>query len=178
MTLEKKQMSNDLHEDLYAAKELLYDKGGFHLTMLTKEKAGTEYGACTFKLNVLEIVFRIAKTTPTKNGLFVTIWKRNQDGKTEPFTLTDGIDFIIISCRSGIKLGQFIFPVSVLAEQKIVSDKNRQGKRGIRVYPPWDITTSKQAAKTQIWQTKYFIPVEKNNSNGLELVKTLLTKHL
>lgn len=42
-------------------------------------------------------------------------------------------------------------------EHQILSDQTREGKRGIRVYPIWDETTSKQAEKTQEWQIKYFL---------------------
>ena len=55
------------------------------------------------------------------------------------------------------KLGQFIFPKELLAKNKIITHNGSDGKRGIRVYPPWDITSSKQAEKTQTWQLNYFI---------------------
>ena len=48
-----------------------------------------EYGACSFKLNGKTIQFRVSKITPTKTGQFVTIWKRNKEGITEPFDNAD-----------------------------------------------------------------------------------------
>ncbi|MFQ6421766.1 MULTISPECIES: MepB family protein [unclassified Bacillus (in: firmicutes)] len=36
------------------------------------------------------------------------------------------------------------------------------GKRAIRVYPPWDKTTSRQAQKTQAWQLEYFLEIPVN----------------
>ncbi len=41
--------------------------------------------------------------------------------------------------------------------------RGAQTQCGIRVYPPWDITTSAQAKKTQTWQLAYFLeaPIKK-----------------
>jgi len=36
-----------------------------------------------------------------------------------------------------------------LADKSIISKNGKLGKRGIRVYPPWDMVTNKQAEKTQ-----------------------------
>lgn len=130
-----------------------------------------EYGACSFTLNGKSIQFRVSKITPTKTGQFVTIWKRNNEGITEPYDSSDQLDLIIIFSKSGENAGYFLFPTSVLIEKGIISHKNKQGKRGIRVYPPWDIATNKQAQKTQSWQTKYFVSIEKND--GIELLKNL-----
>jgi hypothetical protein len=44
-----------------------------------------------------------------------------------------------------------------LQEKGILSDDNKEGKRGFRVYPPWDIAINKQAKQTQEWQLKYFL---------------------
>lgn len=159
---------------LYIVKTLVYDKCGFVLDELIKENESQEYGACTFKLNGMKIKFRTSKTTPTKTGQFVTIWKRNQDGITQPFDATDEIDFVIISSKSGENFGQFIFPKSVLLAKGIIKGNDKEGKRGIRVYPPWDAVTNKQAAKTQSWQTKYFLTIPYNASTDLALAKKLL----
>jgi len=69
---------------------------------------------------------------------------------------------LIISTRKGDLFGAFIFPKMVLYQQKIFSDKNKDGKRGIRVYPPWDLARSKQAQKTQEWQTNDFVNLSTN----------------
>jgi hypothetical protein len=60
-------------------------------------------------------------------------------------------------------------------EKGIISSNGKEGKRGIRVYPPWDIATNRQAIKTQNWQTNYFMTVKKDNSTDLDLAKKLLT---
>ena len=165
-----------IQDDLKVVKELVYDKCGFNLINLKQNLESLEYGACSFKLNDMPIQYRVSKITPTKIGQFVTIWKRNKYGITKPFDISDDLDFIIITSKSRHHFGQFIFPKSVLADKGIITKNDKEGKRGIRVYPPWEITTNKQAIKTQSWQTKYFLPIKYDNSTVLDLAKKLLTK--
>lgn len=165
---------NTLHSDLKVVKELVYDQCGFKLSNLKHNLESLEYGACSFELNGKIIQYRISKITPTKTGQFVTIWKRNKEGITEPLDILDDFDFIIITSKSGNNFGQFIFPKSVLADNKIITRNGEEGKRGIRVYPPWDITTTERAVKTQNWQTKYFLSIKNDNSTDLDLARNLL----
>ena len=113
------------------------------------------------------------KITPIKIGQFVTIWKRNGKGKTQPFDISDNIDLYLISVRQQNRIGLFIFPKSVLHNNKILSSKTSDGKRGIRVYPGWDLTTNKQAEKTQQWQTKYFLEISKDQLMNIKRAKHL-----
>jgi hypothetical protein len=145
------------HKDLFAAKELIFETCELAFSNLKIETESGEYGACTFHLNDLSITFRAAKITPTKIGQFVTLWKRNLEGITEPFNISDAIDFAIICTRREADFGAFIFPKSVLQEKGVLSVDNKEGKRGFRVYPPWDIAINKQAKQTQEWQLKYFL---------------------
>lgn len=161
--------NNPLISELLQVKELVYDKCNFEFSNLIIDSESEKYQACSFKLNSCQIIHRLSKITPTKTGQFVTIWKRNDKGITAPFDFLDNFDFIIITSKSDENLGQFVFPKSVLLEKGIISNNNTSGKRGIRVYPPWDIPTSKQAEKTQNWQTKYFYSI-----NNIEFVKKLL----
>ncbi|MEO6133813.1 MAG: MepB family protein [Ginsengibacter sp.] len=119
-------------------------------------KESKEYEACFFTLNGKNIIYRLAKITPTKTGQFVTIWKRNENGITVPFDINDDIHFVIIAVTKDDQFGQFIFPTSVLADKGIITQSGKEGKRGIRVYPPWDKANNEQAIKTQVWQSKYF----------------------
>ncbi|MEO6523190.1 MAG: MepB family protein [Mucilaginibacter sp.] len=165
-----RKLDHDLRRsDLAEAKELVYDVLGYDCADLLMETESVEYGACIFKLNGLSVKFRVAKITPTKTGQFVTIWKREQGGPIKPFDESDEIDLIIISTRKENYFGQFIFPKAVLLRHGIISNKHVGGKRGIRVYPPWDVTTSAQAKKTQQWQLKYFleIPFDKPLNEGI-----------
>jgi hypothetical protein len=166
---------NSFHTDLKVAKELVYDKFGFDLTDPKLNSESAEYGACSFELNGKAIQHRVSKITPTKTGQFVTIWKRNKDGITKPFEISDDLDFIIITSKSGDNFGQFIFPKAVLADKGIITRSGKEGKRGIRVYPPWDIATNKQAEKTQSWQIKYFLTIKNRRLTDLSLIKKLFT---
>ena len=101
-------------------------------------------------------IIREAKATPKKTGQFVSIWKRKEEAITAPHHINDEFETLIIECKDENKSGRFIFPKSILAEKGIVSTPERKGKRGIRVYPPWDKPKSKQGLKTQAWQIKFF----------------------
>ncbi len=167
-------ISNSFHDDLKTAKEMVYTPCNFDFKNLKWNTESLEYGACSFELGDKKIMYRVSKITPTKNGQFVTIWKRNHKGITEPFDINDEIDFVIITARSGNKLGQFIFPKSVLANKGILTQNGKPGKRGIRVYPPWDKPGSKQAEKTQNWQLNHFLTIETDGSINLDFAKKLL----
>jgi hypothetical protein len=153
--------------------KLVYAKCGFTMSNLKLNAEGVAYGACSFDLNGLKIEYRASKMTPTKTGQFVTIWKRSKDGITTPFDISDDIDFVVITSRSIEKLGQFIFPKVVLVEEDIFSQKGKGGKRGIRVYAPWDQANSKQASRTQYWQTKYFVTIKDDINTDLGRVRLL-----
>lgn len=175
LTASPSTIINSFHIYLKVAKELVYDKCGFILTNPKLNSESVEYGACSFELNGKIIQHRVSKITPTKSGQFVTIWKRNKEGITEPFNISDDIDFIIITSKSGDNFGQFIFPKSVLADKGIITSNGKEGKRGIRVYPPWDFVRNKQAVKTQSWQTNYFLTIKNHNSTDFNLTKKLFT---
>ena len=135
------------------------------------EQESREYAACRFELNGKYIVCRTAKITPKKSGLFVTFWKRNEGGPIEPFNETDETDFYVVNVHTEKKIGQFVFPKSILIKKGIVSTKEKEGKRAFRVYPGWDIPNNKQAERTQKWQLNYFYEV--NNSIDFKRVLEL-----
>jgi hypothetical protein len=158
-----------LSHDLVILQDVLVKKLNLTVCNIKIEKESKEYSAFTFEINGAKVLYREAKITPTKIGQFVTIWKRNNEGITEPFSVNDNIDLVIISCRFNTHYGQFVFPKAVLGEKKIFTKNSIDGKRGIRVYPPWDITINKQAIQTQNWQLEYFL----NMSEDIERVKKL-----
>ncbi|NRF37489.1 MepB family protein [Pedobacter foliorum] len=169
--MEKKEIASaaDFHQDWHFTKKNLYDKCGFELRELKLEE-GKAYGACCFKLDGKTILFRVAKLTPKKTGQFVAIWKRNEQGITQPFEDTDEIDFMVISIRDADNFGQFIFPETALLKHGIISNGQREGKRGIRVYPPWDKVSNKQAETTQSWQAEYFLNIGTAHAGVLDLL--------
>ena len=151
-----------------------YKDCGIIISELKIDKESKSYNACSFKIGVKKIVYRTAKITPTKAGQFVTIWKRNENEITAPFDVSDDFDFIIINCANGDLVGQFIFPKTVLIEQKIISSSKSSGKRGIRVYPAWDKNLNNQAQKTQQWQLNYFVNF--SDEASLSLFNKLIIK--
>ncbi|SHG73367.1 hypothetical protein SAMN05444483_12523 [Salegentibacter echinorum] len=152
----------------------VYDKCGLLISDFKPEPESKEYGACQFELNGRKIVARNAKITAKKLGQFVTFWKRNRNGIIEPFFESDSIDFYIVNVRAYNKLGQFVFPKSVLIKKGIISTQYKEGKRAFRVYPNWDIARSKQAEQTQKWQLDYFYEVNDaiNFNTVVELYRT------
>lgn len=153
------------HSNLTKLQTLLYEPRGYKLKNIFFESEGKGYQACTYELNERKVISRQAKITPKKIGQFVTVWKRNESGITAPYHENDEFDFIVVNASSALHFGQFIFPKSKLIEKGVVSSALKEGKRGIRVYPPWDVPTSKQAQKTQEWQLNYFLDI----GDGLKL---------
>ena len=121
------------------------------------EAESKDYKACRFELNGKKIISRYSKITPKKVGQFVTCWKRDSKNETTPFEDSDVFDFLVVSVFTETKKGQFIFPKSALLKHKIISSQTSNGKRGFRVYAPWELITNKQAKKTQLWQSAFFV---------------------
>lgn len=148
--------------DLLASKALVYDPCGFTCSQPVPEAESAEYAAHAFTLDGLAIRFRAAKTTPTKVGQFVTVWKRSPAGPIQPFAVTDPIDLFVIGSRDGHHFGQFVFPMEALRRHGVVSVDGSGGKRAFRIYPPWVTITNRQAGKAQAWQLDYFLHVHQD----------------
>lgn len=148
-----------IHPDLLATKDWVYKPNHFHCSIPQAEVDNAEYGAYQFTLQQRRIKFRVAKITPTKIGQFVTVWKRVGKQPIRPYDVLDPFDLLVISTRRGELFGQFVMPKSVLVQQGILSAAGKGGKRALRVYPPWDQTTSRQAQNTQHWQLRYFLEI-------------------
>lgn len=86
------------------------------------EAESADYGACRADLHGLRLVLRVAKTTPTKTGQFVTVWKRpHPAADIAPLDEADPVDVVIIAAADGAQHGLFIFPRSVLLERGVMS---------------------------------------------------------
>jgi len=164
---------NSSYEDIKFFKDFVYDKCDFLLENLELNSESVEYFACCFYLNWKKIEYRKSKITPKKLWQFVAIWKRNNLWIIEPFEFNDHLDYLVITSKSGDNFWQFIFPKWVLVDKWIITKNWKNWKRWIRVYPPWDITTNKQAQKTQAWQEKYFLSIKNDNSFDIGLAKKL-----
>lgn len=161
------------HPDFLETIHCLYHPHHLQCTQIELEREGREYGACFFQLNALNIRFRVAKITPKKQGLFVTLWKRSRKGPTEPYDLSDSFDLFVISTRQNNQWGQFVFPKALLHEKNIVSSAGKGGKRALRLYPPWEKTLNIQAQKTQKWQLAYFLEVPSDKPIKMSRIQSL-----
>ena len=122
------------------------------------EAESADYGACRAELHGKRLVLRVAKTTPTKTGQFVTVWKRpHPAADIAPLDEADPVDAVIIAVADGRQDGLFIFPRGVLLERGVMSRAGAGGKRALRVYPPWCAPASAQAQRTQRWQARWFV---------------------
>ncbi|KQV16653.1 MepB family protein [Kitasatospora sp. Root107] len=151
-----------LHDDLLAAKELVYDPCGFSCSRPVPEAESAAYAAHGFTVDGRSVRFRAARTTPTKVGQFVTVWKRSPGGPIQPFDSADPVDLVVVSTRDGHRLGQFVLPMETLRRRGIVSTDGAGGKRAFRVYPPWVTTTNRQAERAQVWQLEHFLPLHRD----------------
>ncbi|MFG2990423.1 MepB family protein [Streptomyces sp. NPDC048257] len=149
-----------VHADLVAAKALVYDPCGFTCSQPVPEAEGAEYAAHTFTLDGLAVRFRSARTTPTKAGQFVTVWKRSPAGPIAPFDAADPVDLFVIGTRDGQRFGQFVLPLEALRRHGVVSTDGSGGKRAFRIYPPWVTTTNRQAGAAQAWQLEHFLRLD------------------
>lgn len=142
--------------ELIKIENLLFDSTNSKIINLVKDHESKEYLGYDFDVGKHKFKFRKSKITPRKVGQFVTLWKRNLNNITEPFSETDNFDFCIILTEENENYGFFLFPKKELIYRKILSTKLSEGKRGFRVYPKWVKTENKQAEKTQFWQSNYF----------------------
>jgi hypothetical protein len=160
-----------MDSNLIHIKREVYDRCQFQFSHFEKETESEEYDACSYSINGRIIKSRNAKATPIKIGQFVTCWKRINDGTIAPFDATDKLDLLVVTTLSQGRLGQFVFPKSVLKHMGIITTSAKEGKRAFRVYPPWDVVNSKQAERTQQWQIHYFTEI--NDHIDMERVKQL-----
>lgn len=151
--------ANSFPDDLLAAKNLIYDVAAMACSRPVPEVENAGYGAHEFTVADRAIRFRVARTTPKKQGQFVTLWTRTAHGPIAPFDMTDDVDLYVISVRDERGFGQFVFPREVLGAYGVLSTNSVGGKRGFRVYPPWVSVHSRQATLTRAWQIEYFLEV-------------------
>ncbi|WP_435611393.1 MepB family protein [Streptomyces sp. bgisy159] len=161
------------HQDLMAAKALVYDPCGFVCSLPVPEAESAEYAAHTFTLDGLAVRYRAARTTPTKAGQFVTVWKRSPAGPIQPFDVTDPVDLFVISTRDDHHFGQFVLPPDALRRHGVVSANGTGGKRAFRVYPPWVTPPNRQAGTAQAWQLGFFLHLPQDGPVDLARAREL-----
>lgn len=124
--------------------------------IVSYEDQNKAYGGCVVRVDDVLHRIRIAKITPRKSGQFVAIWQKDQMNKNEPFDVSASPAFLTVFVFSGDMSGAFMFPKEVLKKKGIYRSDGSCGKMAFRLYPPWDVPTSKQAVRTQAWQCSYF----------------------
>ncbi len=136
---------------------------GYELSnvVLDPNPQAVAYSGCSFVLTdatgkQTRAVFRAAKVTPTKAGLFVTLWIRGKDGQTRPYRATDGIDVLYVAAHTADGYGYFRFTAADLLKAKILAGDASAGKRGFRLYTPWDTSLNRTAQNTWSWQQHCF----------------------
>ncbi|MBL3698802.1 MepB family protein [Leucobacter luti] len=99
---------------------------------------------------------RTARITPTKPGAFVAVWRRSPSGATEPFESSDECAGLMVFVSDADRFGVFTFTREHLTKLGVVRSSRARGKRGFRVYPPWNTNLNAQAARTQRAQADAF----------------------
>lgn len=161
-------------EELKKLENLFIRTYGKEIHNLNPEPECEEYAGYNFQMGNQNFKFRKSKITPKKLGQFVTLWKRNAQKQTEPFDENDNFDFYIFASEENEKLGYFIFSKELLIKKNILSTKTKEGKRGFRLYPSWVKTENKQAEKTQMWQSEFFIDFTQEETKNSEVLKSFL----
>lgn len=155
-------------EDLSRIETVILTSFGATIQNFEKDKECNDYFGYNFQIDGKEVKYRKARITPKKVGQFVTLWKRNSDGQTAPYELTDKPEFYLVAAAKDEQFGFFIFPKKVLADKQILSAETRSGKRGFRIYPDWDVPQNQQAEKAQKWQIEFFINLTGSNMGDLQ----------
>lgn len=167
-----------MHRDLALSQSLIYAANGLAYSPAISEPEGQSYAAHSFSVASQQVQFRVAKTTPTKPGHFVTLWRRSQHGPIRPFQLSDQVEVFVVCVRHKGQFGQFVFRWQTLQQHGIVAASNSAGKRAFRVYPPWseEMTPSelnKQAKASQDWQLASFLPIDEATGSDPARTKSL-----
>jgi hypothetical protein len=168
-------IADDLPKELINAICNGYEPAGMKVTKEPeREVESAEYGACRLSLSGYNIAFRVAKTTPTKIGQFVTVWKSLYTGAPIiPLDSEDKIDFLIVNVFDATHQGQFVFNRKTLLERSIFSDQGQGGKLSFRIYPPWIHPVADAAIKTQRWQVPHFFSLTPGSTTDLSQIRRL-----
>ncbi|WP_323611013.1 MepB family protein [Erysipelothrix enhydrae] len=127
------------------------------------------YNDSYFGMNVLienqvEFVYREGRSTPKKQGHFVTLWKKDDQGfKNIPYRQSDLKTGLIIYISDEQDPGFFVVHIRDIDQFKILQSEHVPGKMGFRVYHPSILLTSSQAQKTQTKMKPYFISISDLN---------------
>ncbi|NLX81604.1 MAG: MepB family protein [Proteiniphilum sp.] len=148
----------------------IFHDSDIELTDIELENQNVEYLGARLKLNEHSVRYRKGKVTPTKAGLFVVAWEKDENNVNQAYQYDTAPDNMMVYCEVESHKGVFLFSKEVLLKNKILASNNQKGKMGFRVYPPWEHLKSPQAQKTQKWQSEFYIDLNTNTSNKLQTV--------
>ncbi len=94
-----------------------------------------DYLGFDFILNEKEFKYRRAKKTPTKAGYFVTLWLKEEGQNNRPYDASNMSDYLLVELVDDSMCGVFVFSKKVLIKHHIISNEDKVGKMGFRVYP-------------------------------------------
>lgn len=120
------------------------------------EEQSGDYEAGTVRLGEELWRVRTARITPTKPGGFVAVWRRDAEGRTQPFDARDPAAGLLVCIAEGERFGVFRFTSARLAELGVTRSAAHAGKRGFRVYPSWSVGLNAQAERTRAAQAPAF----------------------
>ncbi len=123
------------------------------------EEQNIDYESAVFMQNGELWRWRTARITPAKPGAFVALWRRNSQGSTEPFDATDECAGVMIGVADDDGSGIFTFTNKDLERLGIYQSTAQPGKRGFRLYMPWNDRLNRQAQRTKEAQAQFFLPM-------------------
>ena len=122
------------------------------------EEQNSDYESGLVVLSGQHWRLRTARVTPRKAGGFVAVWRRSEQGATEPFEADEDVTGLaVFVVEEDHRRGVFWFTAAHLRELGITSSRGHPGKRGFRVYPPWCTGLNRQASRTQAAQAPAFM---------------------
>lgn len=128
------------------------------LASVESEEQNSDYESGVAMVSGQRWRLRTARVTPTKPGAFVAVWRRSEQGDTEPFPADEAIAGLAVFVVEGDQhRGVFWFTAEHLRELGVTGSKRHPGKRGFRVYPAWCTGLNRQATKTQTAQASAFV---------------------
>lgn len=122
------------------------------------EEKNSDYESAVFMQNGELWRWRTARITPATPGAFVALWRRNSQGSTEPFDATDECAGVMIGVADDDGSGIFTFTNKDLERLGIYHSAAQAGKRGFRLYMPWNDGLNRQAQRTKEVQAQFFFP--------------------
>ncbi|HMR85662.1 MAG TPA: MepB family protein [Niabella sp.] len=110
-------------DELKRVEKAIFKISGLKISGITEDPECAAYMGCSFQMGRWNVKYRKAKITPKKTGQFVTLWKRNTQNQTEPFSTNDDFDFYLIAAGQEQAFGFFLFPKYILGQKENINNR-------------------------------------------------------